>query len=261
MLRVSGGTLLAAGLWPGALGAQKDRAAGDFYFLVVNDLHLLNDRCIPWFEILAKQMKAHRETIQFLLVVGDLVEDGKPEQFKPVQTILKKLDFPVHSVVGNHDYRTMADRQPYEEFFPRSINYHIEHRGWQFLGLDSSEGNKAKVTVQPPTLTWLDATLPKLDKKKPMVMFTHFPFGALTPYRAANADQVLERFKEHNLKAVYNGHFHGFTERKHGETVLTTNRCCSYKRNNHDGTKEKGYFLCHARDGKIERTFVEVKPV
>jgi len=31
-------------------------------------------------------------------------------------------------------------------------------------------------------------------------------------------------------------------------------------RQNHDGSKEKGYFLCHARDGKIERKFVQLNP-
>ena len=48
-------------------------------------------------------------------------------------------------------------------------------------------------------------------------------------------------------------------QRKVGKTTMTTNRCCSHYRNNHDGTKEKGYFLCHAKDGKIERKFIEAK--
>ena len=70
---------------------------------------------------------------------------------------------------------------------------------------------------------------------------------------------VLDRFKEFNLRAVYNGHHHGFTEKTVRDVPITTNRCCAFARGNHDGTKEKGYFLCHAKDGKIERTFVEVK--
>ncbi len=40
--------------------------------------------------------------------------------------------------------------------------------------------------------------------------------------------------------------------------IVTTNRCCAFVKPNVDGSKEKGYFLCHARKGKIERTFVEV---
>src|SRR5262249_14563355 len=156
----------------------------------------------------------------------------------PIRDLFKGLKMPVHVVVGNHDYLTDDDRRPYEELFPRSINYHFEHRGWQFVGLDSSHGRHAKVAVQEPTLRWLADTLPKLDKKRQTVVFTHFPLGRLVVYRATNAEAVLAPFKEFNLQAVYNGHFHAFTERKLGQTTLTTNRCCAFSKNNHDGTKE-----------------------
>jgi hypothetical protein len=70
----------------------------------------------------------------------------------------------------------------------------------------------------------------------------------------------LDRFREVNLVAVFSGHFHGFTSRQSGLTTLTTNRCCAISRNNHDGTTAKGYFLCTAKDGQIQRQFVEVTP-
>jgi hypothetical protein len=108
-------------------------------------------------------------------------------------------------------------------------------------------------------LKFLDTTLPKLDKKRPLIVFTHFPLGDGVRMRPTNADEVLKRFTEYNLRAVYSGHFHSFTEKKAGETVLTTNKCCAISRNNHDGTKEKGYFLVQAKGGKLERTFVEMK--
>ena len=65
--------------------------------------------------------------------------------------------------------------------------------------------------------------------------------------------------KPFNLAAAFNGHYHAFTEKKIGESIVTTNRCCSHAKNNHDGTKEKGYFLVDAKDGKLNRQFVEVK--
>jgi 3',5'-cyclic AMP phosphodiesterase CpdA len=163
----------------------------------------------------------------------------------------------VRVVVGNHDHRTQTDRQPYEDSFPNSINYHFTHGGWQFVGIDTSDGTKSQTSASATTLRWLDDELPKLDKQRPTVLFTHFPLGPLTPMRVKNADEVLGRFKEFNLQAVYNGHFHGFTERTVGKVTVTTNRCCSFHRQNHDRTKEKGFFVCQAKDGKITRTFVE----
>jgi len=259
-LRLSAGSLLAAGLWPGALRAG-DADTGEFHFLVVNDIHYQDKRCGAWLEGVIAQMKKHTEKIDFCLIAGDLTENGKAEELIPVRDLFKGLGMPVHVVIGNHDYRTQEDRKAYEEAFPKSINYRFEHRGWHFLGLDTSEGLRyQKTSVQPHTLRWLEETLPKVDKKQPAVVFTHFPLGPKVTYRPTNADAVLEHFKEHNLRAVFNGHYHAFTERQVGETVLTTNRCCAFSKGNHDGSKEKGYFLCHAKDGKVSRTFVEVKP-
>jgi hypothetical protein len=73
-----------------------------------------------------------------------------------------------------------------------------------------------------------------------------------------NAEDILKRLTDHNLRAVFNGHFHGTTEREFRGAAVTTNRCCALKRSNHDKTPEKGFLLCHAKEGKITREFVEV---
>ena len=128
------------------------------------------------------------------------------------------------------------------------------------MGLDTSEGKKyEKTSIQPETFRWLEEHVSKLNRKLPTILFTHFPMGPDTTYRPTNADDLLERFRDFNLVAVFNGHFHGFTERTVRNTVFTTNKCCSISRGNHDKTLEKGYFLCRAKEGRIEREFIEVK--
>jgi len=259
LLRHAASSLLAAGLWPGALRAADKGSVEDFHFAVINDLHYLDKRCTPWHEGVVKQVKGHKEKVQFCLLVGDLAEDGKAEQLDPVRTIYKALDLPLHAVMGNHDWQGDKDRKAFDDLFPKAGNYFFEHGGWQFVGLDSTDGTKVRVAVRDETLKWLDGALPKLDKKKPLILFTHMPLGPLVIYRATNADDLLGRFKDYNLQAVFNGHFHSTTERHVGAVTLTTNRCCSFSHKNHDGSKEKGYFLCQAKDGKITRRFVEFK--
>ena len=137
-------------------------------------------------------------------------------------------------------------------------NLKLRHRGWQFVGLDTSDGQRyEKIEIQPATFRWLDDYLPRLDKTKPTVVFTHFPLGLGVKYRPTNADALLDRFRQFNLQAVFNGHYHAFTERTAGGFTLTTNRCCAYRRDNHDQSKEKGYFVGEAKDGKITREFME----
>jgi predicted MPP superfamily phosphohydrolase len=262
ILRLSAGSLLAYGLWPGALRAADAGGSGDFTFIAVNDLHYQSERCGVWFERVVRQMKAHEPKAAFCLIIGDYAEHGLSAEMGAARAAFQELGLPVHGVVGNHDYTEDGKRAAYEKLFPKALNYYFVNDGWQFVGLDTTQGRAASgTTIHSDTLKYVDNILPKLDRSQPLVIFTHFPLGLLTPGRPRNADDLLIRFKEHNLQAVLSGHFHGFTERFFGRVTLTTNRCCAISRENHDGTPEKGYFLCSAKEGRVTRTFVEVKPV
>jgi 3',5'-cyclic AMP phosphodiesterase CpdA len=258
MMRLSAAALLSAGVWPGVLAAQ-DVAVPEIQFICVNDLHYTDENCAPFFKAMIERMKQSQPGPQLLLVAGDLCENGTRAQLGGIRDILKTLGMTTRVVVGNHDWANQTDRTAYEDLWPDSLNYTLEHGGWQFVGLDSSDGVKfEKVSVLKPTLDWVDQTLPKLDRKRPMVVFTHFPLGADVKYRLGNADELLDRFREFNLRGVFNGHFHSFTQRAHGEYAITTDKCCSFRKNNHDGTPEKGFFSCRVRDGKLIREFVRV---
>ena len=138
-------------------------------------------------------------------------------------------------------------------------HYSFEHGGWRFIGLDTTAGLAYQNTAVPAaSLRWLDEMLTRLDRAQPTVVFTHFPLGAGVTYRPSNADEVLARLRALNVQAVFDGHFHGYTEREWNSVRITTNRCCSRSRGNHDGTREKGYFLCRAARKEVSRTFVEV---
>ncbi len=279
---LSAGTLLTLGLWPGALRAEGADAGGSFRFLQVNDTHCLTLECGEYLTGVVRQMKT--EGADFCLLAGDLTDKGDRRCMETVKAAFAGLNGPMYPVIGNHDHRTPTDCAAYTDAFPHRLNYRFEHAGWQFVALDTTEGQRSeKTTVQPATLRWLDDTLPQLDKKKPTVLFTHFPLGSGTApsasapdsltglmqnlstaivtvkYRPLNADELLERFREFNLRAAFSGHYHAFTECRRGPTVFTTDRCCALKRANHDGSKEKGYFVCDARDGNIQRRFVEFK--
>jgi 3',5'-cyclic AMP phosphodiesterase CpdA len=257
--RLSPAVLLSLGLWPGALSAAP--SGGSFRFIVVNDLHYVNAACGQWLEKMTRQMKGHGD-IELCLVAGDQTEHGQPEHHGAVHEVLRAFGIPTYVVIGNHDYVAgSGERSAYDKIFPRSLNYSFVHRSWQFVGLDTSEGLKYENTsIQPHTFQWVHEQVRKLDKKGPTIIFTHFPLGPGVKYRPVNADLLLESFKPLNLQAIFCGHYHGFTETKIANTIATTNRCCALKRGNHDGTKEKGYFLCTARDGKVTREFVELAP-
>ena len=257
--QLAAGTLLALGHWPGTLRADNEQPASRFRFIVVNDTHYMSDACSGYLAGAIRIMK--EQAPEFCLHCGDLTEKGEPSHLEAVYELFKALGTPFYPVIGNHDYKTQTDRAGYEKRFPARLNYSFGHSGWQFIGLDTSDGLKYEKTfVGPATLQWLDESLPKLNPRSPTVIFTHFPMGADVNYRPFNAEDVLYRFRDFNLQAVFCGHYHGFTERTSGQAILTTNACCALKRNNHDDTKAKGFFVCEAGDGKLKRTFIEYTP-
>src|SRR4051794_17215381 len=112
LLRLSAGTLLSAGLWPGALdaGDAGDAGAGEFHFLAVNDVHYVDKGCGKWLEGVVARMKALPHGPDFCLLAGDLAEHGTAAQLAAVRDLFKRLGVPVHVVIGNHDWRKNDDR-------------------------------------------------------------------------------------------------------------------------------------------------------
>lgn len=257
---IAAATLLSLARWPGALRAATQPAPGEaFTFVVVNDTHYKSPECGMWLKQVVAAMQ--REKPAFCLHVGDIVDDGRRDHLATVRGIMAEIGVPVYVQIGNHDYDSETGRSAYEELFPDRLNYGFEHQGWQFLGVDSTEGRKWEGTmIAEASLQWVDRQLARLDRNRPLVLFTHFPLADGVQFQPGNASALLERFRDLNLQAVFNGHFHGYTDHAFQHARVTTNRCCALRVGNFDGTTEKGFFVCTAGPGGVTRRFVEVLP-
>jgi 3',5'-cyclic AMP phosphodiesterase CpdA len=255
-LRRSGLAAAALGLGAGASSAQDPP---EFSFLAMNDNHYLDERCAAYFRGAFAWIEDHAQ-YDFVLDCGDLATAGKVEELQGMKAVLALLGKPVYPVMGNHD-ASPGNQSWLTVFGPDRVNYRFDHEGWTFLGFDTTDDGKASdVAVGQATIDWLKQTLPQIPADRPLVGFTHFPFGALVPMRLTNADEVLALFDGHNLKHIFSGHYHGLSERKHGDVVLTTCRCLSFSRDNHDGSPQKGFYQCHVKGEELTYEFVEYKP-
>jgi 3',5'-cyclic AMP phosphodiesterase CpdA len=237
-------------------------ASPPFHFVAMNDTHVLDERCAAYLRkaIVAIRAIARETPIDFVIHAGDITTETEIGECELFRLLMKEFGLPVYVVPGNHDYAA-PDRDRYERFFPKMTNYRFEHKGWHFIGFDSTEGTKsALVTVSAATLKFLAGELERIDVAKPVVGFTHLPFGTDIIYRPVNADAVLNLFAAHKLAGIISGHFHGHTERRWRNALLTTSRCLSVSRDNHDGTKQKGFLLFTAANEKLTYRFVEVPP-
>src|SRR6184192_211414 len=88
LLKVGGSALLASAVWPGALAA--DNSTGEnFGFLVINDLHFFDSKCVPFFEKVISSMAATKEPMDFCIIAGDLSESGSADQISVVRDLFK----------------------------------------------------------------------------------------------------------------------------------------------------------------------------
>jgi hypothetical protein len=235
--------------------------SGAFRFIVVNDLHHAAPDCTPLLEALVAHMRDHGP-VEFCLVVGDLADKGERASLEAVRDAFGALGAPVYPVPGNHDCDIGENPDLYSSVFPERLNYAFAHRGWQFVGLDTTDGNAWQNTrIGAHTREFLRTTVPTLDPRAPTVVFTHFPLSADVRMASLDAGEILGAFADHDLRHVFGGHFHSRTENRHGKALLETNTCCSRVRSPHDGTSSEGYLLCTAHpDGTLERAFVEFAP-
>ena len=256
-LRIASAPLVALGLRRFARAA--DTAEG-FTFIAVNDLHFFDADCAPFFKIVAAKMRESAPDAAFCLMAGDIANDGEAAQYAGVRAAFAGLGMPQHPVPGNHDFTANGDRTGYDAAFPEKLNYTFKHAGWQFIGLDSTQGLDFDQThISPATLAWLDATIPTLDAAAPTVAFTHFPLGKDVTYRPLNADAVLEKLRKLNLRATFSGHWHGLNEQRLDRAELLVNRCCARVRSNRDGSPLKGWWVCRAApDGTLTRRFATI---
>ena len=256
-LRFASAPIAALGLRRFARAAD---AADGFTFIAVNDLHYFDEKCAPFFRNVVAKMRESAPEAAFCLMAGDLADGGKAAQFTPLREIFTGLGVPLHPVPGNHDFLTDTDRSAYDAAFPDKLNFVFHHGGWQFIGLDSTQGTDFEETkISETTLAWLDTTLPNLNASAPTVAFTHFPLGKGVTYRPLNADAVLARLTTLNLRATFSGHWHGLNEQRLDRAELIVNRCCARIRGNRDGSPLKGWWICKATaDGMLTHRFASL---
>jgi 3',5'-cyclic AMP phosphodiesterase CpdA len=244
---------------------ESDITTTPFRFAVINDLHYTDAVDRPWLEGLMDHVNGGGA--ELCLALGDLVEHGTIEQLTAARQILQRLRMPFYTVPGNHDgpperpagLPDGAGLETYENLFPGRRNYTFEHKGWQFIALDTSNGSAwTNVPLRPETLAFARQAATRLDPRRPTILFTHFPIDPAVRFNMLGGPELLAALRPLNLRIVFSGHFHGITQSTIGGIEVVTNRCCSMRREIHDGSNIRGYYLCTANaDGTVARQFIQ----
>lgn len=238
-----------------------------FRFAVISDLHIglpqtiwqspkrfhLVEVSIPAFELVLE----HLETLDldFLLLPGDLTQDGEPENHAWLQQRLASLSIPAYVVPGNHDIprvEATAKNIACQEFpfyyqnhgykNPEQPYYTCELLpGVQLVALNSnqfdSQGNQLGC-LDTEQLQWLEEILPSMDDKLVLVMvhhnvIEHLPNQSQHPlgrrYMLDNAPLLLQILQKYGVKLLFTGHLHVQDIAQAGDIYeITTGSLVSY---------------------------------
>jgi 3',5'-cyclic-AMP phosphodiesterase len=185
---------------PGALAYRRvDTAA---YFI----------RCVDALNALEPRPDA-------VIVTGDLVDQGEPEQYDYLKTLLAPLQIPYYLLVGNHDDRAAlrACFAEKSELFDGGdfVQFAFDVGPLRVLALDSIVPGASHGDLCDTRIAWLAAQLDAARGKPVLVALHHPPFDSgighmdrvrLAPAAAQKLATLLARYP--NVERVICGHVH-----------------------------------------------------
>jgi 3',5'-cyclic-AMP phosphodiesterase len=219
-----------------ATAAPGERAAG-FLVAQISDLHVRAPGQL--YKDVADSNRMLGEAIDHLLrldrrpdlvlVTGDLVDEGRPEEYANAVALLARLQLPCLVMPGNHDRRDEFRRAfaGHHRYLPAHgpLHYCVDEHPLRVVALDSCPPGKHHGSVDEAGMDWLAATL-AADTVKPTLLLLHHPpfvsgIGYLDEYRYLEAD-ALERLvgRFSNVQAVLCGHVHRVMMRRWAGTMV-----------------------------------------
>jgi Icc protein len=238
-----GSALVAAGSLPLSLieVAWGKNSGENFTFAYVSDSHIThikgNNFVRNWDRGL---IRAVAETNlldpkpDFVFYGGDIAQLGKPEEIDHGLEILSGLSGKVHYVMGEHDY--YVDLGDYWKQQLGPDYYSFDHKGVHFVVLNSiltheawmhkkwdsgmermlqmarlDNPNGQPFMVGDAQREWLQKDLEKIEKDKPVVVFSHSPIQKIHKgwnFWTDDAEQVQALLQPFNKVTVIYGHVH-----------------------------------------------------
>ena len=165
-----------------------------------------------------------------VLLTGDLVNRGRPEEYTLLRQVLAPIDDRVLVVPGNHDDRdALRDAFADHAYLPRAghLSYVVDDHPLRLVGLDSTVAGRDDGVLDDERIAWLEDALDN-GPARPTILFLHHPpaptgmwwmdYGGLKGRGELRG--VVAQHPE--VLRIVAGHVHRSTSTTWGTTVLST---------------------------------------
>ncbi|VBB47573.1 conserved hypothetical protein [uncultured Paludibacter sp.] len=177
-----------------------------FRFALITDIHITNGTsAVEDLENSVKQIN-NTKNIDFVLVTGDVTENGDRASLEKAKSILDKLNVKYYAIAGNHETKWSASGcTDFARIFG-SERFEFEHNGIYFLGFNTGPIIRmADGHVSAQDITWLKTELSKIGVEKPIILVTHYP---LQNGDVDNWYDVTDAVRKYDIKVILGGHYH-----------------------------------------------------
>jgi 3',5'-cyclic AMP phosphodiesterase CpdA len=166
-----------------------------------------------------------------VLATGDLVDAGRPDEYRRLRELLAPLPMPVYLIPGNHDDRdALAAEFTDHDYLPRRgrfMQYAVEADPVRLLALDTLVAGEHHGLLCDERLAWLDARLSEAPDRPTVVFMHHPPFATGIPpmdrYGLRRPETLGAIIRQHpQVERILCGHLHRPIQVRWHGTVATT---------------------------------------
>lgn len=172
-------------------------------------------------------LNALRPRPDVVVITGDLVDFGTPDEYQTLRVALQRLHYPFYLMAGNHD-----DRQALRAAFPEhtylqagpTLNWQLQVGDVRLLALDSSVPQQPWGYIDEQQLLWLDRALRAAADQPALVMLHHPPFACgidhMDRQRLRHPEALEAIIARHpQVERVLCGHLHRSLQTRFGGTL------------------------------------------
>ena len=187
-----------------------------------------------------------------VIVTGDLVDCGRPDEYRLLAEALEPLEIPLFLVPGNHDHRDnlRAVLRSRYAYLPETgyLNYVIDDFPLRLIGLDTTIIGKDAGLLCEERLDWLAARLDEAPDRPTLLFMHHPPF--LTRMRemdaliCVNGDRLRMLLAKHpQVERVACGHVHRSIQTHWEHAIISVSPSTAHQLHLDFNTELTGYVL------------------
>lgn len=178
-----------------------------FRFAQITDIHFAPGKPNPTEDLLRTVAQINAtDGIDFVLVTGDLTDNGDRTCMEEVKACLDLLKAPYYVVLGNHETKWSESGCTAFADIYGSERFKFTHKGFLFLGFNSGPLMRmAYGHIVPQDIEWMTAEMEKVGKDTPIILVTHYP---MLEGDVDNWYDVTDAVRPYNVRLFIGGHYH-----------------------------------------------------